>query len=238
MLNLNKIFVYDYETDHKEAPLANPVDFAAKVYDPRLLTPIPDGEFQSFCRPPDIDEPDYKERHLETIEWHSKKDKMEVDDIIAKWKTYPNEKLVWDQFVTFIKKYNNDQKRKSAFSGPIRAGWNIRNYDNIITNRLCQKYGNSSKTQEQNLFHPRDVIDGLDLSFYWFENLGGENSPAYYNMDYLREYFGLKSEDTHTALTDVRDSGVIIIKFLQLHRRFSKGIAFKNALVNHVGTES
>ncbi len=214
-LNYNKIIVYDYESDNLDPKIANPVEIAAKVYDGRTLEALPDGEFDSGCRPDDIDKEDYLKAHLSTIEWHSKLHNCSVEDIVNKWKTYPAEKIAWEQFINFLAKYNPNTKSK--LSAPIRAGWNIVGYDDIITQRLCNKYGNADKEGNQKIFTPRHVIDGLHLCFYWFENL--ENGPDLYGMDPMREYLGINKDNAHTAIKDVRDSGRIITHFMMLHRK-------------------
>src|SRR5690606_8055311 len=150
-----------------------------------------------------------------------------IDDILDKWKAAPAEKIVWGQFTDFLKKYNNNQKTFSKFSAPIACGSNIIKYDNIITQRLCQKYGYADKENKPKIFAPRDNIDLLNLFFLWFENLA---EPTEYNLDYLRDFFGYPKDNAHDALDDVKFCGILISKFLKLHRKFSSGIKFKGAL--------
>ena len=102
----------------------------------------------------------------------------------------------------------------------MSAGMNIREFDNVILERLNKKY--NIKT----MFWKRDKVDILDFCFSWFENL--DDAPKNYKMDTLRDYFGMSKENAHDALQDVRDSAAIIKKFIELHRSVSDRVMFKN----------
>lgn len=231
MINYNKLAFFDFESDSADPYTTNPVQLAAAIYDPRTLDPIPGAEFNSMIRPPDFDEPDYQAKHMDTIEWHAKTLRKTVDEVLASWANAPAEKIVWEQFVTFLKQYNNNQKSFSKFSAPIAAGWNINRFDMPIIQRLCEKYGNvDKKRKEQNIFAPRDMIDGLHLAFYWFE--GVADGPDAYNMDTLREYFGMTHEGAHEALSDVKACAEIITRFMKLHRKFGAKVTFRGAMIN------
>ena len=67
--------------------------------------------------------------------------------------------------------------------------------------------------------------------YCWFENHAEVNK---YNMDYLRDYFGMPSENSHDALQDVKDTANILIRFLKLQRSMIENnkIQFKNAFAN------
>ena len=222
-MNFRKIVVYDFETDSVDPHTCEPVQIAAIVLDARTLEVIPGSEFNSMMRPSGITGKKYleNEKRLDTIKWHANLKDCTSEDIIAEWKKAPAQKLVWEKFSNHINKFN---PKKQVYTAPISAGMNIREFDNIILNRLNEKY--DIKT----MFWKRDKVDILDFCFAWFENL--DNGPKRYNMDTLREYFGLSSENAHDALQDVKDSADIIKKFINLHRSVSKKVKFKGAFLN------
>lgn len=234
MINYNKLAFYDFETSSVDPYTADPVQLACVIYDPRTLRPVTGGEFVSKMKPPTLEDkdgnicPKYVEEHLSTIQWHCKLRKISQDELLAEWKTAPPEKVVWEQFVNFLKKYNSNQKRFSKLEAPIPAGWNILKYDNIITQRLCEKYGNVGKDGEQNIFCPKfgGGIDGLTMMFLWFENLG--DGPDSYSLDTLRDYFGMSAEGAHDALVDTKQVAQIITRFMSYHRVNAKYPNTKN----------
>lgn len=221
-----KLLVFDFETDGKNPDLCNPVQVAAKAIDARKLTPIPGAEFCIDMRPLGIDDLDtylktvtgYKDDDTaeETIKWHAKHRKCTTEEIIDRWRKAPDQRFAWTQFVNFVMKYN---WKKNAWFAPIPCGTNIVDFDIPIADKLNDKY------RVKTLFWLRDKIDLLDLFFYWFENL--EEAPKNYQMDTVREFFGLSDENAHDALQDVRDCGAIICKFMRLHRSIAKRVKFK-----------
>ncbi len=219
-MNFRKIVVYDFETDKIDPYECEPVQIAALVLDARKLEIVPDSEFNSMMRPTGITGKKYLEdsKRMDTIKWHAGIKDCSVEDIIEEWKKAPNQKLVWEKFSNHINKFN---PKKQVFTAPISAGMNIREFDNVILERLNKKY--DIKT----MFWKRDKVDILDFCFSWFENL--DDAPKNYKMDTLREYFGMSNENAHDALQDVRDSAAIIKKFISLHRSVSKKVKFKNA---------
>ncbi len=233
-MNLNYILVTDLETDHIKPKLANPVQIAAIVIDPRKLELVKDAVFDSMCRPDQIDEPDYFDIHKSTIEFHARLQKCTTDEVLAKWRAAPSEKIVFEQYVEFISKYNTgDGKRKSKFTAVIPGGANIMRYDLPIFQKLCEKYGKVSSDGDQNIFHPRDCIDTLhSFCFPWFES--HEDPPESYSMDNLRPYLGIKADEAHNALSDCKDSAQIIMKFLKFHRKLigTHKIKFRGSFAN------
>jgi DNA polymerase III epsilon subunit-like protein len=133
-------------------------------------------------------------------------------------------------FVSYLELYHiRSNSKKSCFSAPIAAGYNINRYDLRIVDRLSQKYGNLNKEGRSSLFYPRDVVDLMNMVFYWFEN---NNDLKNYTLDSVRDYFSISKEGAHDALKDVEDTAQILIRFLKLHRRMSKQIKFKGSFSN------
>jgi DNA polymerase III epsilon subunit-like protein len=215
---MNQLVVFDFETDGKDPYTCNAVQLAALAINPRTLEVVKDSKFCIDIKPPEIDTAAYFTNDVQdTIAWHAKNYKTTSAEIINKWKTAVDLPTAWERFVSYIKRYN---PKGSPSYGPIPCGANIRNFDLIIIDRLEKKF--KSKTQ----FQRRDRIDVIELAFYWFENLV---EPTSYSMDALREFFGITKEGGHDAFKDVEDCAMMIIKFMNLHRRYSKKIKFKDA---------
>ena len=99
-------------------------------------------------------------------------------------------------------------------------------FDLPIIDRLSNKYGNVSKEKKTDIFFPRDVVDIMNIVFYWFEYNRDLKS---YTLDSLRDYFGISKEGAHDALKDIRDSAEIMVRFLKLHRKLAANIKFKDS---------
>ena len=78
------------------------------------------------------------------------------------------------------------------------------------------------------MFYPRDVLDIMNLVFYWFENINLKS----YTLDNIREYLGISKDGAHDALKDVKDCANILIRFLRLHRKLGEKISFKDSFIN------
>jgi len=132
-------------------------------------------------------------------------------------------------FISYLEMYHiRSNGKKSCFTAPIAAGYNINRFDLRIIERLSQKYNNLNKEGRSSLFYPRDVIDIMNLVFYWFE---GNSELKNYTLDNLRDYLGIDKEGAHDALKDVQDTANILIRFLKLHRSLSNKIKFKSSFI-------
>ena len=133
-------------------------------------------------------------------------------------------------FISYLELYHTRSSgKKSCFTAPIAAGYNINRFDLRITERLSLKYNNLNKEGRSSLFYPRDVLDLMNMVFYWFE---GNNELKNFTLDHVREYFGLIKEGGHDALKDVEDTAEILIRFLKLHRGMSNKVKFKGSFAN------
>ena len=103
---------------------------------------------------------------------------------------------------------------------------NIHRFDLKIIDRLSQKYGDTNKEGNNNIFFQRDVLDIMNLVFYWFEQNSDLKS---YSMDNLRDYLGISKDGAHDALKDVKDSAEILIRFLKLYRNMANKVKFKDS---------
>ena len=226
MINYNKICVFDFETDGSDPKQCSPVQIAAVIIDPIKLEIVPKSEFNIFFKPDVLaDNPDYLYT-TDILDFHAKVRGCAKEDILKQWKEYPPQEQSWKMFVNYLEMYHSRSSKKSQFTAPIAAGYNINRFDMKIIERLSQRYGNLNKESTTNIFFPRDVVDIMNLIFYWFEY---NNDLKNYTLDTFRDYVGLSKEGAHDALKDVQDCAEILIRFLKLHRSLSKKIQFKDA---------
>ena len=226
-----KICVFDFETDGVDPELCSPVQLAAVIVDPIKLEIVDGSEFNICCKPEVLENNTEYKYTTDIIDFHARVRGCSNDDIYKAWNNYPSQELAWNSFVSYLDKYHcNNRKKKNMFTAPIAAGYNIHRFDLKIINRLSQKYKTiDSKENISSLFYPRDVLDIMNLVFYWFENCSDIKS---YSLDTVRDYLGVSKEGAHDALKDVQDCAKILIRFLRLHRKLSNKINFKGAFLN------
>lgn len=227
MANLQKICVFDFETDGSDPSVCSPVQLAAIMVDPIKLQIIPNSEFNAYFKPEILEEnKEYCYADSTVLDFHSKVKGIDKGSVLAEWHNYPHQSKGWTSFVSYLDMYHTRSEKKSFFSAPIAAGYNIFRFDLKIIDRLSQKYDNLNKEGRSSLFYPRDTLDMMNLVFYWFE---GNNDLKNYTMDNLRSYLGIGAEGSHDAIKDVKDTADIIIRFLKLHRNISKKVKFKGS---------
>lgn len=229
MANLQKICVFDLETDGSNPDVCSPVQIAAVMVDPNRLDIIPDSEFNITVKPEALEQnPDYAYGDSDVLDFHAKVRGSSKEDILASWRDYQKQDHGWNMFVSYLDMYHTRSSKKSCFSAPIAAGYNINRFDLRIVDRLSRKFDNLNKEGRSSLFYPRDSVDIMNLVFYWFE---GNNELKNYTLDNLRDYLGISKEGSHDALKDVKDTAQILIRFLRLHRNLSKKIKFRSSFI-------
>jgi DNA polymerase III epsilon subunit-like protein len=230
MANLQKICVFDLETDGVNPDLCSPVQIAAIMVDPYKLEIVKDSEFNITVKPLALeDKPEYSYSDSDVLDFHAKVRGSTKDQILESWKSYQKQEHGWNMFISYLDMYHiRSNGKKSCFTAPIAAGYNINRFDLRIIERLSQRYNNLNKEGRSSLFYPRDVIDIMNLIFYWFE---GNNELKNYTLDNLRDYLGIDKEGAHDALKDVKDTANILIRFLKLHRGLSNKIKFKSSFI-------
>lgn len=226
MINYNKICVFDFETDGSDPKECSPVQIAAVIVDPINLEIVPNSEFTINFKPEVLEQDADYVYTTDILDFHSKVKGSSKESVLEEWKNYPKQQQSWNMFVNYLDKYHSRSSKKSQFSAPIAAGYNIFRFDLKIIDRLSQKYGNTNKENNSDLFYPRDVLDVLNLVFYWFEHNADVKS---YTLDSLREYFGIDKTGAHDAVKDVKDTAEIMIRFLRLHRNLASKVKFKNS---------
>lgn len=227
MPNLQKLCVFDLETDGANPDKCSPVQIAAIIIDPLRLEIIPDSEFNVNLKPEKLDEdPEYRYADSDVLDFHAKVKGCSKEEVLKLWETHPSQNHAWKLFVSYLEKYHTRSDKKSCFSAPIAAGYNINRFDLRIIERLSQKYNNLNKEGKSSLFYPRDVVDVMNIIFYWFES---NNELKNYTLDNLRDYLGISKVGSHDALKDVKDTAEILIRFMKLHRSLSKKVKFRGA---------
>jgi DNA polymerase III epsilon subunit-like protein len=227
MANSQKICVFDFETDGINPDVCSPVQIAALIIDPFRLEIVKDSEFNINMRPELLEkDSEYAYGDSDVLDFHSKVRGCSKQEILDQWKGYQKQDQGWKMFVSYLEMYHMRSDRKSCFSAPIAAGYNINRYDMRIIERLSTKYNNLNKEKRSSLFYPRDVIDLMNMIFYWFE---GNNELKNYTLDNLRDYMGISKEGAHDALKDVRDTAEILIRFMKLHRNIASKVKFKGS---------
>jgi DNA polymerase III epsilon subunit-like protein len=229
MINYNKICVFDFETDGSNPKECSPVQIAALIIDPIKLEIVPNSEFNIFFKPETLAANENYEYTTDILDFHAKVKGCSKDDILTQWKNYPSQEQSWKMFINYLDMHHSRSSKKSQFSAPIAAGYNINRFDLNIIERLSIKYGNLNKENRTDIFYPRDVIDVMNLIFYWFEH---NNDLKSYTLDSLRDYFGISKDGAHDALKDVQDCAEILIRFMKLHRNLGSKIKFKNSFQN------
>lgn len=226
MINYNRICVFDFETDGTDPSVCSPVQIASVMIDPIQLCIVPDSEFNANFKPETLEADENYEYTGDILDFHAKVKGTDKNAVLAEWRKYPSQKISWSLFVDYLEKYHCRGSKKSQFTAPIAAGYNIHRFDLPIVQRLSSKYGNLNKEKRSNLFFMRDTIDLMNIVFLWFENNQDLKS---YTLDNVRDYLGITKDGAHDAIKDVKDTAEILIRFMKLHRRLSQKILFQNS---------
>lgn len=230
MPNNQKICVFDFETDGSDPEKCSPVQIAALMVDPYKLEIIKNSEFNISMKPEALESnASYKYEDSDVLDFHAKVRGSTKDDILNDWLGFQSQEHGWKMFVSYLEMYHIRKDKKSCFTAPLAAGYNIYRFDLKIVDRLSQKYGNTNKENRTDLFYPRDVADIMNMIFYWFE---GSSDLKSYSLDNVRDYFGIDKTGAHDALKDVKDTAELLIRFLRLHRNLSNKIKFKDAFAS------
>lgn len=225
----NKICVFDFETDGVDTSECSPVQIAAIIVDPYNLSIIKDSEFNIIVRPEKLEvDKNYKYEDSDILDFHAKVRNCSKEDILKSWQIAMSQQQAWSMFSQYLEIYHLNRSKKSMFSAPVAAGYNILRFDMKIVERFCRKLGYVNNENTSSLFFPRDTLDIMNLLFYWFESNGDVKNLT---LDNIRDYMGISKAGAHDALKDVKDCAELLIRFLKLHRNLSKKIKFKDSFV-------
>jgi len=180
---------------------------------------IEESEFDSIIKPIADDAKAVKEG-FGPIEDEALKINGHTREELAKG---PELKIVWGQFQEYLKKYNLKGKTGGKWDSPIPAGFNNRNFDDVIIKRLCDKFGpKPDDFGGWGIFHPMynfDLFQEIQTKFF-FTSFNGSQSMSF---DTLREYFGYKKEGAHNSLIDCIQGADLLIRILRLNKSVING---------------
>lgn len=228
-MNYNKICVFDFETDGSNPSECSPVQLSCVIVDPLKLELVPKSEFNIYFKPEVLENDKEYQYTTDILDFHAKVKGCSKDKVLEQWHNYPTQEQSWKMFVSYLDKYHTRSAKKSQFTAPIASGYNIHRFDLKIIDRLSKKYGNVNKEDTTNIFYPRDVVDIMNLIFYWFEH---NNDLKSYSLDNVREYFGMSKDGAHDAVKDVKDSAELLIRFMRLHRSIANKVKFKDSFIS------
>lgn len=190
------MIVYDFETGGIDPNFHEVIQVAGKAYDFRTLKEVPgeQGEFESLMKP----------LHFDRLEDGALKVNGKTREQLEQ---APDTALVWREFQKWVGNFN---PKKNKWEAPIRAGKNIRNFDDKFTDILNKAHLKGSNL----LFSTHYSIDMDDLLLHWFS---ASNLPNF-KMDTIRDYMGMSTDNAHDALVDVRQTGAFIMRFIKFYR--------------------
>jgi exonuclease I len=217
----NNIIVYDYETGGRDEFTTEPIEISAICADINTLELKTDESgnplvFSTLVKPTD---------------WSLVQDAALAKNKITREEIEEkgvDQKFAFEQFASFCRSFARSDKK---WDQPYAAGFNIDKFDNIISKRLCKKYEYVDKDGDNLLFHPIhtfDLIHIIRTFFAWNDDL------AAYNLDAVRDYFGISKEGSHRAEKDVVDAWLILKRFINYYKLLSpKALPkFKGCFVN------
>jgi DNA polymerase III epsilon subunit-like protein len=217
------IVVYDFETSDKVAETCHPLQIAAVAIERKTLEIVPQedgGLFKSYMRPPISDEEILDANVI-------KEDALRVNHIkredIA---GFPAEKVVWNNFSDWMKQWRASNNK---WHFPIRAGYNIINFDDVITRRLNETYNTKW------FFHPRDFCDLISMTWGWQESNPEVESISW---DNIKKHLGMSGQDgqAHTADADCLSCARYLVRLLSYQRLHGKRQNFfKDAFADQNG---
>lgn len=197
----NHYVIYDLETGDSNPYTTEPIEISAIVVDCNTLEKK-DVIFNQVVLPTD---------------WTLVKDealkvnKITREEIMEKGVA---QEIVFKEFVNFCRQF---QKSNNKWDGLIPVGFNIVGFDNIIMDQLCFRY-NWLDNGRPRLFHPSHRFDVMDMLKLWFHN--NDELPSY-SLDNVREFFGIKQDNAHRALSDVEDCFLIFRRLMEFQRKLS-----------------
>lgn len=216
------LIYWDLETTSLDTSKCQVTQIAAVAIDGRTLTFTKNDIFSSFVK----------------IETDPKKcEELGVDPLTDKimkltnttWEDVnnaPNEEVVYRKLKHFIERYNTGGGK---WDRPISCGYNIRNYDEPIMNRIAAKYNDVDSSGNHKLFHCSHMIDLKDLMYLLMENIPSVNSISFDNM---RKLYGISSEGAHTASIDCIQGAMLLTRKMSWIRKLCSKKKFENTMAS------
>jgi DNA polymerase III epsilon subunit-like protein len=213
------IVVRDYETGSKNKYKTQPIQIGAVIVDIKKLEIVEDSLFVSSMRP-ELDDEVAKKNGLDAVEDEA----LKINGFTREELVHaPDTKLVWENYLSYLEKYNLKGKNGSKWDAPIIGGFNSSNFDDVIDIRMCEKYG--PKLDEWggwSIYHPMYNFDVFAMVQHLFFSIK-LNDRGSLSMDSLRDYFGMDKENAHKADVDVLQTAALMIKILKLYKKLING---------------
>lgn len=204
-MNSKFLVVFDLETSSAKPLTTQILQLSAIAVDPRSLK-IADT-FSSYFKPLDFT----------TLE----KEALDVNKItIEQLQQAPDTAVVWQQFCEWVFKFHRGYKvTPDGFSGPIPCGYNITNFDMIIINEYCRKFGPwDDKRQSQKLFNTFYAFDLFHHMWFWTENNPEVNRLKLTSVMDWMGFSKERVEGAHNAINDTKNTYDIIVRLIKLQR--------------------
>lgn len=197
-MNYRDFICFDLETTSADPLKTQPVQIAAIVIDGRKLTIKHETAFQSLIKPI-FDEQECEDKGLDSLQDGAVAVHGKTREILE---NAPDINSVWKNFTEWVSQFN---PKKSNWMAPIPVGYNIRNFDIPIINRVMSSdpynLGPLDNKKRPSLFHPVHMVDAMDFSFLLFENDKDVNSLSADNL--IRGHMGYAHGQAHDAMSDV-----------------------------------
>ena len=215
------LIVYDFETTNKNPHKCQATQLAGLAIDPRTFRLK--GTFNSEIWAEMDDDKAIALGFDPTAEEALMKTRKTREMISAA----PPLRGVWDKWCNFVNKHN---WKGTSYFAPIRCGYNILQFDDIILNKMAKVLGPWDKDYHRNtLFNTAFKFDLMDNMWAWTE---GDPSVKSISMDNLRIRMNLKSTMAHDALQDVKDTANIMIKMMKTHRAVYRNLDLEKAFAD------
>lgn len=201
----NTVCIYDLETSGIDPYSCEPLEIAAIMVDIQTWTPKENGQFGPILvKPSSWDNVSQKALDVNQLT------KEEIMD------SGLEQNIAIKQFVDFCRSF---AKTSSKWDAPYSGGYNVRGYDNIIMNRMCQEHKYVDKDNSQLLFHPSVCFDLMDLMRFWFFNI--DDGPSGYSLTAVCEFFGVKTDNAHEAMADVKMVVTLLKRMMDFHKKLN-----------------
>ena len=203
-MNYNNICVFDFETGGRDPNSCEILQIGACMIDRWNLEII--DTFNSLAKPRF---PDKVEDGALEVNRLSREDLDKAPDI----------KIVWEQFTSWVNKYNKSKGALGPYNAPIASGYNIIGYDLPILSRYCKEFGPwDEKKATQKLFNQIYKFDLMDHMWFWTEN---NDQIKSLKLTSVCEWMGFSKadlENAHDAMQDVKNTAQIIVKLIRMQR--------------------
>lgn len=221
-MNRCNFVCYDLETGSRNPYTTQITQIAALAMDRNLQVL---GTFNSeVC--PVFDPEQCKKLKLGLVEDEALKITKKTREQLEK---APQLKVVWESFVEFVSKYNIGN---GAFDRPVPVGYNINNFDSIIINRMCVKFGPFDKDEQRpKLFHAINSWDVMQDTFRFTES---NTSIRSMSLPSERERMGMSKDGAHDALCDVIDCSELFIRYIKLYRNIAQKTKFEGSCASRL----